>query len=246
MSMPDWIIGDIHGRREVVDAAKKLDGEVLFLGDIVDSFNRSIPDQVYCLQTVLDYAAAGQWRFILANHEHSYLYRDQRCSGWKDVTEAHLLPLFGRMQRLGDRFVYDTETKTLFTHAGLTYGMYAELQLSFRDMSLDDALTEWIIDRRSPFYWVGTARGGLYPFGGPLWCDQREFRAVPGLRQVFGHTPQPAGCGIWRDATYMNWNIDCLANCAEVLRYDRARDRFVIETLPIRRKHRRLSPQETL
>ena len=41
---------------------------------------------------------------------------------------------------------------------------------------------------------VGRLRGGLsQSVGGLLWCDVREFTPIPGLNQIFGHTPGNLG-----------------------------------------------------
>ena len=40
---------------------------------------------------------------------------------------------------------------------------------------------------------VGRARGGSHPCGGLLWCDVHEFVPIPGINQIFGHTPGNLG-----------------------------------------------------
>jgi len=47
-------VGDIHGRWEAVKEALQRDGEVIFVGDFVDSFDRSVDDQEKCLQLVIE------------------------------------------------------------------------------------------------------------------------------------------------------------------------------------------------
>lgn len=32
-------------------------------------------------------------------------------------------------------------------------------------------------------------RGGSNDVGCPLWCDYDEFGDIPGINQIFGHTP---------------------------------------------------------
>ena len=36
---------------------------------------------------------------------------------------------------------------------------------------------------------MGFSRGGSNVVGGPLWCDYNEFVDIPGINQIFGHTP---------------------------------------------------------
>ena len=242
MSMPDWIIGDVHGRWEVVHAAEKLPGTVLFLGDYLDSFTRPATMQARCLETIIQHAKQGRWRFLLGNHEHSYLYQDMRCAGWNRLTEACMMPLRADLQRYGQRFHYDPDTQTLCTHAGLTWWIHEVLQQARgNEAPLEQALQAWVRDVTGPFYWIGQARGGLYPAGGPLWCDLREFRSVPGLRQVFAHTPRRAGQGIWSTEDHMNFELDVLATDKQILHYLPGTNSFEIAELSIRRKSTVLS-----
>ena len=37
---------------------------------------------------------------------------------------------------------------------------------------------------------AGYRRGGIQRYGGIVWCDFDEFVGIPGVKQVFGHTPQ--------------------------------------------------------
>ena len=69
------IIGDLHGNIEVIQAAieQKTTDKVLFIGDYLDSYNRSVEDQVNGLRLVLDACEAEPTVYtgLLGNHELS-------------------------------------------------------------------------------------------------------------------------------------------------------------------------------
>ena len=60
--------------------------------------------------------------------------------------------------------------------------------------------THWFIS-------VGTKRGGRSPAGGILWCDFGEFAAVPGVHQIFGHTPGVQPRWIGNDQLCLDTNL---------------------------------------
>lgn len=72
--MNTLIVGDVRGIVPVVEDVLTFDGRVVFLGDLVDSFDRSIVDQLECVRLVLDAVDGGKAELILGNHELSYLY----------------------------------------------------------------------------------------------------------------------------------------------------------------------------
>lgn len=179
-------VGDIHGQLGVLEQALDFDGKVVFVGDFVDSFRKSPEDQYKCVKMVCEEIANGDVEAVFGNHELSYIYpQKMACSGWN-----------GRMQTYFDHELRDLVLKhfkpftvvegILVTHAGLTKQLWEDQHLTLENFP--KVLTEWWEDHYSPFFQVGATRGGMWEFGGPLWCDQREFKAVPGLRQIFGHS----------------------------------------------------------
>jgi len=74
-------------------------------------------------------------------------------------------------------------------HAGQAVLSKSMLNGWFADMSED-----------SPYWWIGRARGGRDPIGGPLWCDwDAEFTPIPGLLQIVGHTHNKHGLIVWKN-----------------------------------------------
>lgn len=213
-------VGDLHGKYEIAEyiLTRNTSDKIIFVGDYLDSFDRPIEDQAKTLEIVLEATKAEPERVVAlcGNHEYSYL-NPQRyaCSGFKQATliqVRHLLP--GVDQYMLDAY-RDESSGVLVTHAGVTEDWIDMIGLS--DKSLGDALSEapeesWNI--------AGRVRGGNYPHGGPVWCDYwAEFKPIPGVKQVFGHT-QHREVGEDRGVVTKdgeNFNIDCLDTSDEVL-----------------------------
>ena len=45
----------------------------------------------------------------------------------------------------------------------------------------DERLTKFL-------YSVSSLRGGIDQYSGILWCDYEEFKDIPDVKQIFGHT----------------------------------------------------------
>lgn len=204
-------IGDIHGKVEVVKEALALDGFKIFTGDFVDSFNRTTSEYGSCLRLVLDAIDAGTCRAVYGNHELSYIFPAQhKCSG-NNWSTNQLIRAFGAEIREKFESHIWLENTVLVTHAGLTNQLWNSHGLTFDN--LDKTLSEWWDDLFSPMHWVGYARGGRNDYGGTFWCDYNiEFQPVPGLIQVFGHTP---GTDIRKIDE--NYCIDCLDRATKFL-----------------------------
>lgn len=182
-------VGDVHGQFDVLTLALDTDAErIIFVGDIVDSYTRSVEDQIRCVELLLDLTEKANTNVecLLGNHEWSYLDPDQQCSGWKAATQAHFIHLAERVRKAFKPFIL-VKQDFLVTHAGLTRAMWRDHKLSLEN--LEETLSVWSRDTKSPFFQVGCYRGGTAPYGGPLWCDFREeFESIRELTQVFGHT----------------------------------------------------------
>jgi len=193
------IIGDLHGQYEIVDkAASKAEENnygLVFVGDYLDSFNRTVEDQIRTLTTVLDLIESKKAIGLFGNHEMSYLDERKRCSGYNAATQAHIIHLESRMN---DALISYIELEGfLITHAGVS-----DTFLKGWGASLEDYLAKGAYDQ------VGAARGG-WPgraIGGLRWCDfNSEFTPIEGVKQVFGHTRGP----LIREVDG-NYCIDCL------------------------------------
>jgi len=231
------IVGDIHGDIGLLSAigdwAIERELHIVLLGDLVDSFRFNIMDQLDCVQTALTWVDDGRATLIAGNHEMSYIYDSQQCSGYNTALAAHLFPLRNKLLRAMKPCVWLPNIALLITHAGVdsrlwlkhinTLGMYTPVY-----EILDEAMRK----EGSWFYQVGRSRCGTGAYGGPLWCDwSNEFTPIDGIRQVVGHTATVAGSyrpvkgfseqwhgSLRHDAFKHNWNIDGLQTDTYVLR----------------------------
>ena len=193
-------VGDIHGKPEQVEEALQRDGRIVFVGDFMDSFDRSVENQVRALMLALDAVDAGKAVAIFGNHELSYLMPPQhRCSGYTAAADAHLIHLRERMFKTMVPFLR-LPGDFLISHAGVMPGM------------LPHMTEQDFANAESPIHHIGWSRGGFAAMPGPFWCDfNREFVPTVGLNQVFGHTARGGKNGIRRlDEQSHNYCVDCL------------------------------------
>ena len=197
--MKTLVVGDLHGNIEVCLAALKqtTTDNIVFLGDFLDSFNRSSKDQAQCLFEVLNAIEFGPKNVIslLGNHERSY-FCDEMCSGYNHET-ARLVDLSqSRALKLLKPFVF--AQGFLITHAGVS-----KLLLDYLGLSLEQYL------EKGDFVQIGARRAGSDYVGGLYWNDfNTEFEPVDGVKQIFGHTHYQYN-GILKGVGD-NYNIDCL------------------------------------
>lgn len=187
--MKTLIVGDIHGKVEVVQEVLQQEHPVIFVGDILDSYEYSVKDSIQCLDLIFEAIDSGKAQCLYGNHELSYMYLSMRCSGYKPATQIHMDGGYRKeMEKRFKHFLYyPGEKPVLITHAGLTNQLWDDYFLNFN--TLEERLTEWCTYTHSPAYAIGHVRGGHDPVGGIFWCDwNSEFVPVPGLTQIVGHT----------------------------------------------------------
>ena len=196
-------VGDIHGKPEVVEEALSREGKKIFVGDFMDSFDRTPANMGMCLELVLNAIEKGEAEAIYGNHELSYMNMHHRCSGYSHKNLYMFHEFDPKVEQLFKPHIL-LAPNFLVTHAGLTKQIWDQQKLTLEN--LDEKLTEWWPDNSSPVHQIGRYRGGYANVGGTFWCDwNAEFRPVPNLTQVFGHT---AGQGIRQIEN--SYCIDCL------------------------------------
>ena len=218
--MQTAVIGDIHGRIEVMIAALNKHDRVVFVGDYVDSFDRTKLDQILCLTMALKEHNGDSIICLRGNHEESYLDPDARCSGWNNIMNMHIMPIQEEVRALPTHtWVGDI----LITHAGISKYFIEEVLVD-KYLWSSDLETRELISRylECTFHQeVGYARGGTKSCGGLLWCDWgEEFTPIDGLRQILGHSAYRPVMKDWSTGKMVhdkgvlvdgeNWNIDCL------------------------------------
>lgn len=203
-------VGDIHGKAELVESALAKEGKKIFVGDFIDSFDRSIAEHRKCYELVLAAIKDGEAEAIFGNHELSYLMIHHRCSGFSSARQSLMQEYELEIRKYFVPFIL-LQKDFLVSHAGLTKQIWDQNSLTLE--SLPQTLAEWWPDPRSPMHQIGRYRGGYDSVGGLFWCDFRQgFEPVSGLTQVFGHTP---GVGIRRVED--SYCIDCLDRSKEFL-----------------------------
>ena len=202
------VIPDIHNkwpRAEEIIADESPD-RIIFLGDYFDDFEDTTEDAEATAAWLAKSLADRSRVHLAGNHDVHYMsdLPELRCSGHSAAKRAAIAGRGVDWSRLepccwlgqaGD----GAESAWLCTHAGLSAPFLesvrpgpataasAAVALGAARADLDRARDP---DHPHPFLQAGSARGGLAETGGIVWCDYRlEFRDVPGLRQIFGHTP---------------------------------------------------------
>jgi len=205
-------VGDIHGKHELVSKALDNEGTIIFVGDFVDSFDRSTNDMEKCLQLVLNAIDKNKAKAIFGNHELSYVYSNHRCSGYSFDTECMVSKY---KQQILEKFqTHIWIDNFLITHAGLHP----------RVMETAGTLSDFYLpDKYHRANWIGKYRGGLDPVGGIFWCDfNAEFKPIPNINQIFGHTSffqdkNQVGIRHLSGENSENFCIDCLDKCENFL-----------------------------
>jgi len=213
-------VGDIHGDIDFVEFIDKeyLGWNKVFVGDYLDSFHWAPKHCVEAVKHILQMCERGDTRALLGNHELSYLFEGNRCSGWNQVTEMLVLPIRSQMFKHLEYYLWYPEHKILVTHGGITQRLWKDEELSTENVMAK--LEEWKRQdiRDSKFGWVGHARFGSRPYGGPFWCDyDTEFQPVHGITQIFGHSP---GRKIRQRGTNFNINQIELIPVRETLEFE--------------------------
>ena len=181
------IIGDLHGKIDVLKEAVKLDKHIISLGDILDSFNRPPKDQIDCINLLCDLIEDGKARAIFGNHEFSYIRNDLRCSGHNFLTDTLFLSVRERVFKNFEHFIWLPKIKTLITHAGIDKKHWDDNLITVDNIV--DELETAVRIKNSWFWNIGYFRGGISDKGGPLWLDwDKEFTPAPEIRQIVGHT----------------------------------------------------------
>lgn len=213
------VVGDIHGDVEKVEKILSINLPIVFVGDLLDSFNRSIDDQITCAKLIYDAAQVKDSRVqvLYGNHDFQYLHPEHcKCSGYKALTQMRVdVELRSQLMTVPKSHVW--VGKWLVTHAGLTAQWLRNLgyQLGMIDTEpyyvqdieekLSRKMDEDVMDPTSWFHQVSSANGGHYSLDGPLWARPLPgfgFKPIPFIPQVFGHTSMSQG-RFWEAHNYV-------------------------------------------
>ncbi|GAB3263808.1 metallophosphoesterase [Larkinella harenae] len=205
-------ISDLHGRTNWRQINIDQHDKVIFLGDYTDSYNLDDAVILENLQHIIALKEAHPEKVILliGNHDAQYLHFPlYRCSGFRAAMQSALTVLFTTHNDLFQ--IAHQEGPYLFTHAGLSGGWLARLNIPGFNLKLELNLLAWgqwsklnqldqLLNtmhqdriKQTALFDVSYLRGGFQNSGGPLWADKQETSTdyIMGLHQVVGHTPVP-------------------------------------------------------
>ena len=208
-----FVVPDLHGRTCWQEPAQAFlgahgpGGQVLFLGDYVDSFEVSNEQQLRNFTNVVAFKKANPERVVLllGNHCFQYLYLSTvKLFGFNEDLYPSLHVYYKLHEDLFQ--IAHQVGNTLFAHAGVSREWLAhhgpkisqcrrQLEAAARPAQLADVLNALLRAPGGPLLlWELTEEhGGSAAFDGPVWIRPDPLRAAlpPGLTQVVGHTHVP-------------------------------------------------------
>lgn len=220
--MDTLVIPDIHTKYEKAQRIieKYKFDEVVCLGDYFDDFYDNPKVNKKTAEWLKEFVRKENCIALFGNHEFNYLYNKKidLCSGYsssKNWKINHILS-FSDWNQL--KYYYYTQGWYL-THAGISFNVYCHPIKGFCKEFLNDLIKEQItqtsIGCKGPLNSVGHMRGDTEDSGGLLWCHfPDEFKSIPGVKQVFGHTPAQRV----RKTDLNEWCIDTHLNHVAMIR----------------------------
>ena len=192
------IISDIHN--DYLTAEKIISKEnpekIIFLGDYFDDFDDTVQDAINTAKWLKKSLQQENRIHLIGNHDLSYMTDNPnlKCMGHREDKHKAIKEHNIDWNKL--LMHYWIDDKWLCTHAGLSNDFFKQ-QCNKKSDSIQKILDfskrdlEKIDDKNyiHSFFQVGFSRGGSNGVGGPLWCDYDEFVDIPGINQIFGHTP---------------------------------------------------------
>lgn len=202
------IIPDLHLNWRRADRIINYVGadEILFLGDYFDQFDDT-PEDINEMVDWLEHSVKQPNRIhLLGNHDMHYAFPDSKfqCSGYE---QWKMFIIRDRLKtKFWDsfKFYHILDETWMCSHAGL-HDLHVPQKIKNMRKNRPAFLKEIskyldaeIIKGFRGESWIfraGRARGGYQRVGGITWCDEREFKPIVGLNQVFGHTPIDVAVG---------------------------------------------------
>lgn len=190
--MPDTlftlIVPDIHEEidrlnkiRPMIDRAER----VVILGDLCDTFKPHRVDET--LDFLQEFIDDPRFTWLWGNHDCHYVFDHGmfRCSGWNYHTYTKI---FNRIpEQVWKKFkLWTTVGKFLVSHAGFSPDTYHLASPAAHEAALKAAFDGDFHPMFTPGECVGGGKGDI---GGPTWMRwNTEFRVIPGVPQIVGHT----------------------------------------------------------
>jgi len=228
------VVGDVHNHfvqaQMIID--KYVDThKIVMVGDYFDDFGDSAveADQTArWLKSILDHPNIVA---LMGNHDINYSYLNYRkdnkgnlqnlyhCSGYTLQKDDAINRIMTNED--WDKIkMYHYENGWFFTHAGISSHWFEHPVLGTTPEVIIKKIDEAVEMYKNREYTdilgaAGRCRGGTHKTGGILWHDHyRESNTIPGIKQVYGHTPNSTTVGPLididkTDDNSINVNVDC-------------------------------------
>lgn len=195
------IISDIHLRWKLVDNIinEESPDEIIFLGDYFDDFGDTPVKNLVMAEWLVHSLEQPNRIHLMGNHDIMYGARDRnyRCSGYNEDKEYLINTVMTRDHWKKFQMYYWLDD-ILCSHAGVHVHFHKQNSANGRDLKTwleqESKLALHNAFERRPqiheMFNAGYSRGGIQLYGGIVWCDFDEFKGIPGVKQIFGHTPQ--------------------------------------------------------
>lgn len=199
MNIKTVIIPDLHLHWQTADKiiAHEAPDKIVFLGDYFDNFgDNAIMNQVMA-EWVKNSIDQTNRIHIMGNHDTNYAFRHRsyKCSGYTSAKEE-TINLILKQNDWRKMPLYTQVGSWLCSHAGVHHHMYEQYGngldfYKWLNHTCKVALENAFANKPAvSILRAGRSRGGIETVGGINWCDADEFSGIPGVNQIFGHTPQ--------------------------------------------------------
>lgn len=196
------ILGDIHNKihlaDEIINKEKNAD-QIVFIGDFFDDFDDTpeIAEKVaiWLKKSLQDPKRVHIW----GNHDLPYAYpknvQIMKCPGNTPEKIAAVKEHISGLDWL--KLVFSVKVDNfLISHAGFHEKIFSHPIHGVTENYIQEQCNLALECAKSgiwcPFFGIGRARYGTSPIGGPLWLDWfSEFKPIPNINQIVGHTPLP-------------------------------------------------------
>jgi predicted phosphodiesterase len=188
--------------------------EIIFLGDYFDDFNDTPEDATDAARWLKQSLHRPNRIHLIGTHDIWYMFPYNRFIAASGNTEAKAYAIRGILTKedWNKLYLYYYEQNFLLSHAGLHTNLISQYIFEHKDL-FDKYITnkeqlngQEIVDQivkpatieainrvkdgyAHPWLDAGVVRGGRQPVGGITWLDWiYEFKPIPGLNQIVGHT----------------------------------------------------------
>jgi hypothetical protein len=191
------IVGDLHGHytfaEKSLTLATEREAQVVFVGDLTDSFSQSENNQYTTIKVVTEACATKNALCMWGNHDLSYINpTHHRCSGFTKKKKARFSSAYQELidtkNFVSHVFIRDN---ILVTHAGLA-PEFIPTGKTAQDVLTNLSATAYLGPHLHPLLAPGIDSGGgqINIYGGITWLRMSEIsHGIENLLQIVGHTP---------------------------------------------------------